>query len=222
MIIGDGLIANAFADYHTNNRVIIFASGVSNSLQTKRKEFNREKKFLNEALDFVSTIVYFSSTICYDKNKEKYINHKRKMENLIFKKSKQLLIIRLPQIIGNGGNENTLINFIVNKIKNDEEINVYDGVERSLVDVDDLKHIVDYILNKKITGMFTLNHIELVKIEDLVRLISKHLKKEAKIKLVPGEKFPMYDNDPIINEALDNLNIKSTDYTKKLIKKYIK
>jgi len=221
MIIGNGLIANAFLDYSDSDNVIIFASGVSNSLETNEKEFELEKELIYKSLDKNKTLVYFSSAICYDKNKEKYIDHKREIEKLIRDKSENFIIIRLPQVIGNGGNKNTLINFLVNRIKNDEEINVYDGVKRSLIDVEDLKNIVDYLLKQRNYGLHSLNHIELISIERLVILISKKLKKYPKIKLVPGEKLPKFDNDELINDVLKKLGIDPNGYTDRLIKKYI-
>lgn len=51
MIIGKGLIANAFNNtYWHESQVIIFASGVSNSKETLISEFSREENMLLEAV----------------------------------------------------------------------------------------------------------------------------------------------------------------------------
>ena len=42
MVVGNGLIAKAFEFYLKDDHTIIFASGVSNSLEQKRSEFERD------------------------------------------------------------------------------------------------------------------------------------------------------------------------------------
>ncbi len=44
MVIGTGLIANLFAEYNDLDNYVLFASGVSNSLEKNVKAFDREKK----------------------------------------------------------------------------------------------------------------------------------------------------------------------------------
>ena len=39
MVIGNGMIANAFKQYENDDEVIIFASGVSNSKENNDSEF---------------------------------------------------------------------------------------------------------------------------------------------------------------------------------------
>ena len=50
MIIGNGLLAKAFIEYKNNDEIVIFASGVSNSLEEKQSEFKRETDLLKLAI----------------------------------------------------------------------------------------------------------------------------------------------------------------------------
>ncbi|MEJ2498930.1 MAG: hypothetical protein P8Y46_06430 [Sulfurovaceae bacterium] len=51
MIIGNGMLAHEFSDYKDDNDIIIFASGVSNSGETRESEFEREKELLTKTID---------------------------------------------------------------------------------------------------------------------------------------------------------------------------
>ena len=50
MIVGNGLIASSFIK-HDNDDVIIFASGVSNSLETNQDKFDREIDLLKSYMN---------------------------------------------------------------------------------------------------------------------------------------------------------------------------
>ena len=51
MVRGCGLMASAFVnDYENDNNFIIFAAGVSNSLETNISDFNREEDLLIKTL----------------------------------------------------------------------------------------------------------------------------------------------------------------------------
>ena len=49
MVVGNGLIASQFYNYHLNKDVLIFASGVSNSSNKLQSEFDREVELLQES-----------------------------------------------------------------------------------------------------------------------------------------------------------------------------
>ena len=61
MIIGNGLLANAFKCLpQQENSVIIFASGVSNSKEFSKAAFDREKNLLLKSIKDDAMLVYFS------------------------------------------------------------------------------------------------------------------------------------------------------------------
>lgn len=123
MIIGTGDIASAL-----NNRdgFVFFAAGVSNSQCTDPKEFEREKSMLIDARlgNNGKMIVYFSSISIYLADTP-YTRHKKNMQNLVREAFDNYTIIRLGNIDW-GTNPNTFINFIRNKIKNEEQVEIRD------------------------------------------------------------------------------------------------
>jgi|SRR3990167_825667 len=121
MIIGNGDIASVIPDREDR---LYFASGVSNSRETRRSEYEREKKLLLKQ-DKYRHIVYFSS-LCIFYSDILYAQHKRRMENLIKKHFKHYTIVRLGNITW-GKNPNTIINFFKNKLKTGEPVKIWDA-----------------------------------------------------------------------------------------------
>ena len=111
MIVGRGLIANLFTDSDRND-IVFFASGVSNSLETRPEEFKREENLINETISENSEkiFVYFSTCSIYDSSKtgSDYVLHKLKMEQLIKQSCEKYLILRVSNAVGSGGNRSCL------------------------------------------------------------------------------------------------------------------
>lgn len=106
MIIGHGDIASVLTDREDR---VYFASGVSNSQEKRRSEYEREKKLLLQQ-DPHRHLVYFSS-LCIFYTDTLYAQHKVRMEKLIKETFKHYTIIRLGNIDW-GTNPNTLINYL--------------------------------------------------------------------------------------------------------------
>ena len=122
MIIGTGDIASGL---HDRDGAIFFAAGVSNSSEKRESEFLREYDLLSQQ-DKSKCIFYFSSITIDDITKNNdYIAHKRKMELLIKSNFENYNIIRIGNITW-GTNPNTFINYIKNKIKNGETVEIKD------------------------------------------------------------------------------------------------
>lgn len=138
MVVGDGDIATSLTDREDR---LYFASGVSNSLETRRSEYEREKKLLLEQ-DKHRHIVYFSSlSIFYSDSL--YSQHKRRMERLIKKTFKHWTIVRLGNI-SFGTNPHTIINFFRNQKAKGEPIEIRDAY-RYIIDKDEFLHWVSLI-----------------------------------------------------------------------------
>lgn len=142
MIIGNGLLAKAFSRYASDDSVVIFASGVSNSNETNEAEFERERRLLAAALVANRKLVYFSSCGVVDayEAERPYIQHKRRMESLVLA-SPNGYILRLPQVVGPTGNPHTLTNFLRDRISRGERFTAWARAERNLVDIDDVAAI---------------------------------------------------------------------------------
>ena len=122
MIVGKGDIASVLND---RDGAIFFASGVSNSNETRESEFMREIELLDKQ-DRSKCIFYFSSIAIDDMSKNsQYLQHKRKMELLIKSNFENYNIIRIGNITW-GSNPNTFINYIKNKKSKGESVEIKD------------------------------------------------------------------------------------------------
>jgi hypothetical protein len=105
MTIGNGDVASVLPD---RDDYIWFASGVSNSQETRQSEFSKEKDLLFTFADERDKrIVYFSSLSIFYKDSP-YTRHKKKMEQYV-KMFPKHTIIRIGNIDW-GTNPHTIIN----------------------------------------------------------------------------------------------------------------
>jgi nucleoside-diphosphate-sugar epimerase len=228
MIIGNGLIANGFNFYKDNKRVLIFASGVSNSNENCELAFEKEKNLLRQAreskgLDDDYLLVYFSTTSLLDPSQfnNYYVNHKKNMERVV-KDSDRFIIFRLPQIAGKSKNPNTLINFLYQKISSGEKFDLWLNAKRDIIDIEDTFKICHQIIeegnhiNKEInigTGVAR-------SIEDVVNCLEELTGKKALYEEKNLGSVFNCDHDLSIKTARKiSLNFKN-DYLIKTLKKY--
>ena len=134
MIIGHGDIASALTDREDR---LYFASGVSNSQETRETEYQREIDLLMQQ-DKWRHIVYFSSlSIFYTDTR--YAQHKKQIEKLIKKNFGHYTIVRIGNITW-GVNPHTLINYM--KAHKDAEVK---DVYRYITDKEEFLHWVNLI-----------------------------------------------------------------------------
>lgn len=214
MIIGRGQIAQSFANCQLNN-CIIFASGVSDSTCQDKNHFLREKALILDTLqnNANKTFVYFSSCALSDQSypKNAYYKHKANMENLIKGSGNPYYIFRLPQVFGRLDERPTLINFIYHKIKNQEEFSLFDNAYRYVIDVKDLKIIVEtaFKYQKKNTIIDIANPYK-YKVIEIVALIEKLCGIQANYQLI--EKTDEYTLDLAVIKNLILQNNLSLDF----------
>ena len=184
MVVGNGLIARQFKEYDSEEQIIIFASGVSNSQENTATEFDREKVLLLEYLNNYSDVlfIYFSTTDILNKDKRSpYILHKKKMEEIIIKKSKKYLIFRLSQVVGFGGNSNNIVNFFYNRIKLGKKIEVYRKATRNIIDVSCIANIVNYFIkdNKLYNQIINIAAPKNTSVENIIKILEEILNKNS-------------------------------------------
>jgi hypothetical protein len=164
MIIGNGDIASVIKD---RDGAIFFASGVSKSNETSEKEYDRERNLLL-GQDKSKCIFYFSSiTIDFTEQLEKsrYLRHKKEMEDLIKANFQNYNIIRIGNITW-GNNPNTFLNFIKNKLENNEPVNIRRGELKYMLDKDQFSLIID---NLPLNGKNQISIFgKVVRVEDLI------------------------------------------------------
>ncbi len=188
MIVGNGLIASLFVDNDDEN-VIFFASGVSNSLETRVEEFLREENLIKNTIseNTDKVFVYFSTCSIYDSSKtgSDYVLHKLKMEQLIKKSCPQFLILRVSNAVGKGGNPNLLMNYIVKAVKNDETINVHTQATRNLIDVDDIRNVTfDLLKQQSLNKIINVAYSKNYSILEILEIVEKFYNKKVNINLL--------------------------------------
>lgn len=144
MIVGRGDIATALQEapgcFQNAPERLFFASGVSNSLETRESEYQREKDLL-ATMPRDIPIVYFSSLAIFY-SKTRYTQHKLEMEALI-KEFPAYCIIRLGNITF-GRNPHTLINHFRTQYQSGKPLEIQ-NVYRYIVDKDEFLHWVSLI-----------------------------------------------------------------------------
>ncbi len=135
-IIGTGDIATALKEVNRDD-LLFFASGVSNSQETRKEEFERELALLKDQKRD-KRLVYFSSLAPLYSDTP-YTRHKRFMENAVEALFYDHCIIRLGNISW-GKNPHTLINYL----KAHPEAPIQD-VYRYVIDKDEFLHWIRMI-----------------------------------------------------------------------------
>lgn len=224
MIIGNGLIANRFIEYAHNDKFLIFASSHSNS-KLPNSEYDIEVNNVEKALKENPNLffVFFSTTSIYDSEEAQssYVISRLKTEDKIKKNAKNYLIIRVPQLVGQV-DDDTLINFLINKISNNEKFDLWNSAARNILDIDDLFFITDKILREKLFSnqIINISNPENVKVSDLVGTLETFLGKKANYKLVSKGNNYTIEIDQIRPIILD-LGLRfGDDYLERTISKY--
>ena len=183
MIVGNGLLARAFhARYADVDEVVVFASGVSNSLESNPNVFARERALLEDLLaSGQPRLVYFGSCgVVNQQDMSPYMQHKKRMESLVTTHPGGL-VLRLPQVVGNTQNPNTLTNFIRDRILANEPFTVWAKAERNLVDIDDIVAIGGAAIDSGAPSLPIINIAaeSSILVPEIVRILEDVLQRQA-------------------------------------------
>lgn len=137
-IVGHGDIASVLPE---QDRLLFFASGVSNSQETRESEYQREVDLLRQQ-DRRRHLVYFSSLAVFYGD-SRYVEHKKLMESLVKKRFEGHTIVRVGNIAW-GTNPHTLINYLKHKIRTGQPYEVQDAY-RYVVRKEEFLHWIDLI-----------------------------------------------------------------------------
>ena len=207
MIIGNGMIANVFIEKFEDENVIIFASGVSNSKETRSDEFKRELQLVHDTiLKYPNKLFVYFSTCSIHNNISLYIQHKIEVEKFIIDNSYNYLILRLPIVLGLNQNKNQLISFLFEKNINNEKIEIYKNANRYLIDSNDLPKILEKLIEKKITNeIIEIAFNNSIMIDDLLFILEKITKKTF-IKIYSNSESPYFVNNTKFLHFFTELN----------------
>ena len=188
MIIGNGLIASLF-DQQDRSDVLFFASGVSNSLETRVAEFKREEILIRNTIaeNPEKIFIYFSTCSVYDSSKtgSDYVLHKLKMEQIVKNTVPKFLILRVSNAVGKGGNPNLLMNYLVRSVRNNETINVHTKATRNLIDSDDIRNITLKILQEgSLNRIVNVAYLQNYSIVEILEILERFFDKKISLNLV--------------------------------------
>lgn len=137
-IIGRGDIASVLPN---REDLLFFASGVSNSQETRESEYQREKDLLLSQPKNMHCVYFGSLSIFYSDTR--YSRHKLEMERLVKEHFAGYTIVRIGNIAW-GVNPHTLINHFKEMARSCEPLDIQDTV-RYVVEKDEFLHWVNLI-----------------------------------------------------------------------------
>ena len=227
MVIGNGLMAKTFNSYNNDEDIIIFGSGVSNSIETKSLEFEREYQLIKDTVAKYpnAKLVYFSTCSIDDDcvNERPYVKHKIRMEHHIVSHINNHLILRVSNVVGSQGNANTILNFLVDAVKSGNEIELWKFAERNLIDADDIKLIVDDVLKHNISNeIINIALRESVLVVAIVKQIESFLNTKAHIRFIDKGNSLQIDTSKIVAslDKIEELKGTKLQYINNLLLKY--
>ncbi|MFI5186099.1 MAG: NAD-dependent epimerase/dehydratase family protein [Chitinophagales bacterium] len=226
MVIGNGMVAKKFESYKSNDKIILFASGVSNSKSTIEEAYKREISLLRDtiAINNKHILVYFSTGSIYDpgEKKSRYILHKKEVEKIIQSECSRYYIFRVSNLAGKSSNPNTVLNFFVFHILHGINFDLWKNATRNLIDIDDMYKIVDYILKKSIyqNQIINIANPENYTTEEIISTIETLWKTRASYISIPkGHSFNI--DISLITPIMEELGIHfEKNYLINLLRKY--
>ncbi|WP_426476879.1 hypothetical protein ACP3T3_16360 [Chryseobacterium sp. CBSDS_008] len=222
MIIGNGIIAKAVKSYDREN-ILFFASGVSNSLETRPSEFEREFSLLKRihSENKEKKLIYFSTLSILDQSKQKspYVIHKKEIENYIKTYSENYLILRIGNIVGKGGNPNTLFNFLKTQITSSRAFALHTKARRLLLDIDDICCFMEANCLEGSNKIINLAFPYYYDLKEIVHAIEKRTNQKACYSEVNEGDFYKVDFGEEIGNFFSGIN--PENYLETLTQKYI-
>jgi nucleoside-diphosphate-sugar epimerase len=226
MVVGNGLIAKSFDKYNDDDRFLIFASGVSNSKSATQADYDREAHLLQQAIEQNESkqLVYFSTCSINDPAEQSsgYVIHKQIMEDYVQRYADRYAIFRVSNLVGRGGNPNTILNFFTSHIKGHIHFNLWQHTTRNLIDVADFFTIADHLLQYKLANDQIINiaNPENYSVQHIVSLAERHYNIKADYTLISKGSNISIDI-AAIKPLIDKLNISFGEhYLEDLLSKY--
>ena len=225
MVVGEGMMAQAFSEFSDDHRVVIFASGVSNSLETDPSAFAREKSLLlrTRAESPDKLLVYFGTCSVDDPDRRdtSYVVHKREMESLLVGSRSPWMVLRLPLAIGPGHRGPTLAQFLYERISRGEHFEVWANATRYPIDVADVFRIAPHFINDAAMWNRRISvALRAFPVPEFVRVMERIVGKSAVCELVPkGRHYEVAC--PEVSAIATDLNLDLSDqYLERVLLKY--
>ncbi|CAN5470935.1 hypothetical protein BH10BAC2_BH10BAC2_23970 [soil metagenome] len=226
MVIGKGLVANAFNRYNDDDRYLVFASGVSNSANKDELHFQREAILLAEALqkNKEKIFIYFSTCSLYDPSLTgiPYVKHKLAMEKMINEQHGHYHIFRISNLAGKTNNPHTVVNFFFQHIASGTTFHIWKHAARNIIDIDDAVIICDHIISNDLFVNETINIANPYNysVAFIIETMEEILCKKGVYDVIEKSSIPEI-NTEAISSVIDLLNIQFNEgYLQRTLKKY--
>jgi nucleoside-diphosphate-sugar epimerase len=221
------MMARAFGDYARDPGVLVFASGVSDSMEQRPAAFDRERGLLTQALAAHrdALLLYFGTCSIYDPGRREtpYVRHKLAMEELISTAPNPWMVLRLPLAIGPGHRGNTLANYLYERIQRGEPFDVWAGATRYPIDVEDSFRIASRLLADRALWRRRINvALRPYRIMAFVDILERIMEKRANYSLL--QKGRSYEIDcPEVAKVAPELQLDMSEgYLEKVLRKYFR
>lgn len=84
----------------------------------------------------------------------------------------------MSNVVGAGGNENTILNYLENRVQNEEKLNLWTNATRNILDVEDVVGIVKLLIQgEEKNKLLNVANLSSYKITEIVSQIEEYLKK---------------------------------------------
>ena len=218
-------MAQAFDVYRADTSVVMFASGVSNSLETDPASFDRERKLLLETRRAhpEQLLVYFGTCSAEDPDRRDspYVRHKIAMESLLESETGRWLVIRLPLAIGPGHRGPTLAKMLHDRISQGIHFEVWAHATRYPIDVADVVAITGRFLgNRRLWNRRINVALRAYKVREFVSHMETIVGRRANFTLVDrGAHYEV--SCPELHSMLDELQLDTSEsYLPKVLTRY--
>jgi nucleoside-diphosphate-sugar epimerase len=225
MVVGDGMMARAFAAFRDRADVVILASGVSNSLETDPAEFDRERALLKRVRtdNPGALLVYFGTCSVDDPERRDtpYVQHKLGMESVLLASAGPWLVLRIPLAIGRNPRSRTLAQFLHERIMRGQPFEIWEGAARFPIDVDDVYRIGSRFINDPAMWKCCINvALRAFPVRDFVLIMERIVGRKANCTLVPRGRHYELDCPEVLQVASElNLDL-SERYLERVLRKY--
>jgi len=219
------MMARAFSAFRDRSDIVIYASGVSNSLETDPPAFARERDLLvkTRAAHPRALLVYFGTCSVHDPERRDtpYVLHKLAMEDLLASAGGPWLVLRVPLAIGRNPGSRTLAQYLYERILSGQPFEVWEGAGRFPIDVDDLVRIGSRFIGDPAMWNRRINvALRAFPVLEFVRILEGIAGRKANYALVPkGEQFRL--DCPEVLQIAGDLRLDLGDrYLERVLRKY--
>ena len=226
MIVGNGLLARSLKEYDRPDFLFI-AAGVSDSKCTDPLEFDRERELVKSSVQdhLEKTIIFFSTFSVNDPvmAESPYVKCKLELEDYVRRVSMKCLVIRISNLVGEGGNPMNIFNFFFNQIVSGNRFKLWANSRRNLIMEKDFVRILNYILDnelpEKLNKILNIVNIHSYSVMDIVTAIERHIDKKAVYDVVEIESIPQ-ETDEHSMKMFELLQIDTQNYLQRILEHY--